>query len=178
MQLQSQYKKDSKTVSVTWKDDNPEASLYYVLQKSTDGTEWENITSHSVKESAYQYADKAIQPNMQYKYRIKSVDKDGNFTYSNITEILIPAEPALVTLYPNPAQGTAYLSIGVSNEQNVICKILNIEGKILTTQQKRISAGYHTWDISEMLQNLQTGMYIVLIQTEQKQFEYKLILMP
>lgn len=115
---------------------------------------------------------------MQYKYRIKSVDKDGNTAYSNITEILIPAEPALVALYPNPAQGTAYLSIGLSTAQNVIYKIFNTEGKLLAYEQKGFSAGYHVWDISESLKNLNTGLYIVLVQTEQKQFEYKLILMP
>jgi hypothetical protein len=178
VQLQSQYNNDKKVVSLMWKDDNPDASLYYLLQKSADDTEWENITSHLVKESTFQYEDKAIQPSTSYKYRIKSIDKDGNFTYSNITEVLIPIEPAFVALYPNPAQGTAYLSIGISHEQQVACKIFNVEGKLLAQQQKGFNTGYHVWDISELLKNLNTGLYIILVQTEQKQFEYKLILMP
>jgi len=178
IQLNSQYLADQKSVSLSWKDNNPDAFMYYVLQKSIDGTEWENTTSHLVKESTYQWLDKSIQPNTQYKYRVKGIDKDGNFAYSNVTEILVPAEPAFVTLYPNPAQHSAYLSIGISYQQHLVCKIFNVEGKMLAMQQKVFSAGYHVWDISEALKELNTGMYIVLVQTEEKQFEYKLMLIP
>lgn len=176
LHLDAQYAQNSKSVFLTWKDDNPDMYLYYVLQKSDDGTDWENIESHPVKESSYQYNDKSIQPNTHYKYRIQSIDKDGNTTYSNITEVLISAEPAFVTLYPNPVQHTAYLAIGIEYTQTVICKIISIDGKQVIAQSKEMSTGYHIWDISDMIENLQAGMYIVLVQTDKKQFEHKLIL--
>lgn len=178
IEIQSTFDKNKQIVSLSWTDSYPESFLYYVLQKSSDGTNWENIESHTVKESSYQFIDNAIQPNATYQYRIKAIDKDGNFAYSNITEIYIPDAPAFVTLYPNPTKQNAYLSIGINNEQNISYKIFSIEGKLLITEQKTFKGGYDIWDISESISNLNAGMYILTIQTDQKQFEYKLVLLP
>ena len=51
----------------------------------------------------YSFVDESLQSG-NYQYRLKQIDFDGNFEYSNILEVTVdaPAEFSLEQNYPNP----------------------------------------------------------------------------
>ena len=57
-------------------------------------------------------------------YRLKQVDIDGKFVYTNIAEVTFEgsasAPAATMTMYPNPLSASAPLTIALSNAQSAI----------------------------------------------------------
>ena len=71
-------------------------------------------------------------PNISY-YRIKQVDKDHNFSYSNIISIdIIKTKNLKFIIYPNPNNGEFIADISsFGNNDEVTIKITDITGKLI-----------------------------------------------
>ena len=111
------------------------------------------------------YSDLTAIPGIVYYYRLKQVDVDGNFAYSNIASASLTGDKGftLTGLYPNPA--TSQVSIGVISNvsANATVKLTDILGRDVLTQDWTLSVGYNTnvFDVSSMA----AGTYVVTIQS-------------
>jgi hypothetical protein len=81
--------------------------------KSSDGVNWNPIgfvsgAGNSVETQVYQFVD--FNFNTLAYYKLKQVDFDGNFSYSPIRMLHVPAAANTQVLdYPNPSQGSLNL---------------------------------------------------------------------
>ncbi|GAB2810413.1 LamG-like jellyroll fold domain-containing protein [Ferruginibacter profundus] len=135
-------------------------SKYFELLRSEDGTNftpvskiYSNGNSSSVKN--YQYADN-LSANLPpvYYYRLKMVDINGSFTYSDIV-LVKNGKGITITVYPNPAQDKVTVNITDKNLLRTTASLSDISGKILQTIN--ITQTVTTLDISAY----QKGVYVL-----------------
>ncbi len=72
----------------------------------------------------YSFTDKNLIGGSLFKYRLKQIDNDGTYEYSDEIEVeIIPVEFALYQNYPNPFNPTTKIRYQLPRESKVIIKI-------------------------------------------------------
>ncbi len=110
-------------VVLNWATAQEINSDYFEVQRSTDATNWTSVITKKAAGNSgnvinYNAEDAATASGNVY-YRIKMVDKDATFAYSNIARLSFAAVNGKLFAYPNPA--TNY---------TVICSDKNLMGKV------------------------------------------------
>ena len=116
--------------------------------------------SSSIKE--YSFVDKKLNSG-KYSYRLKIVDADGSFRYSDAVEaeISLPKDYAISQNYPNPFNPTTSIDYQLPFDSKVTLELYGITGeKVATLINSELSAGYYTADINASAINLASGVYI------------------
>lgn len=123
-------------VQLNWNTYSELNNDYFEIQLSSDGFEWEVIgevdgngtTSETIR---YSFIDKTFPITDVLYYRLKQVDYDGNYEYS---EIVSTVNPKLieVSVFPNPTQGEVKIYLGDSYE-SVGVTIFNTLSEVIKT---------------------------------------------
>jgi len=120
---------------LTWKTASEQNNKGFHIEKSTNGNDWEQISfidgnGTTTEISNYEFKDN--QPfNGENYYRLKQVDFDGKFEYSNIVNITREqSNSQVVNIYPNPASD--FLTIKIDNPTTF--QIINEIGQIIITE--------------------------------------------
>lgn len=154
---------------LTWSVENQDAtSSHFEIQRSSNGTNFSPIGSvdaTSESSASYSYTDENINlPGMLY-YRIKMVDKDGQFDFSDVKSILLNNVIFSASVYPNPVSTSSKLSIELTQAQAIKVSINdalgNLVKQIQITGQKGVNE--KTLDLS----SLPSGSYMIRIQAGQ-----------
>jgi Secretion system C-terminal sorting domain/FG-GAP repeat len=75
-------------VKLNWQYETQTNFSHFVVEKSLDGTVFNKLDNiYLTNTRFYNYTDSDIKQGTIYYYRLKLVDKDGKFTYSNIIKI-------------------------------------------------------------------------------------------
>ncbi len=140
----------------------------FEIEHSKTGSEFNTISSLQAKAEIrndglfqnYTFTDK-INKNKNQFYRLKMIDLDGNFKYSQVisvkNECLIPT----VDLSPNPLKATSDFQIELSNFGLLIHgKMIDISGR--TIQSIKLNNGINKIAIDPLTQ----GMYWLALQDE------------
>ncbi len=95
-------------INLTWTD-NSDNELYFILERSTDGTNFTDI-NHPVA-NATSYQDINLVPNTIYYYRIKAIGSTKVSAYSNIASIKTPSIFSAPDLVSNPSPTNAAVDV-------------------------------------------------------------------
>ncbi len=154
-----------------------------VIRQAGAGS-WENIsfisgagTSNSPKEYFYSDANLA---SGRYAYRLKQVDHDGSYKYSQSSEIEVGLAPKVLTLssnYPNPFNPTTTMEFTVPEDGRVSLKIYNMIGQLVAAVfDGDVKAGYTQKTIFDA-SRLSSGVYFSRLQFNDKSLMQKIVLM-
>jgi hypothetical protein len=100
----------------------------------------------------YLYLDKDVKDS-SYSYRLKQVDFDGTFEYSNVAEVNVTA-PAVYTLdqnYPNPFNPVTQIRYALPQTSQVIIKVYDVLGNEIATlvnEEKPVGTYEVNWNAS------------------------------
>jgi len=112
----------------------------------------------------YLFTDKNISTG-QYFYRLKQVDRDGKFKYSQSVEVTVIASPAKFSLeqnYPNPFNPSTTIRYGLPGQSKVRLIITNTLGQqVAELANGEQEAGYHE---VEWQANVSSGIYFYQIE--------------
>ena len=95
---------------------------------------------------SYSFIDENVSAG-KYQYRLKQIDFDGSFEYSNTVEVEItsPTEFSLEQNYPNPFNPSTNIKYAISSRQFVTLKIFNSLGEEIETLVNEFQdAGVHS----------------------------------
>ena len=119
--------------------------------------------SNSPKE--YSFVDESVFPGF-YQYRLKQIDTDGSFAYSEIIEIqfgVVPTKYVLEQNYPNPFNPTTVISYSIPTASNVTARVYDVLGNlIITLVNQNQEAG--NYKINFSAGELSNGIYFYKIQ--------------
>ncbi|MBS4033599.1 MAG: choice-of-anchor J domain-containing protein [Ignavibacterium sp.] len=114
----------------------------------------------------YSFTDENLSAGT-YTYRLKQVDFNGTFEYSNEIEVIvaIPAEFSLEQNYPNPFNPSTIISFNLAVDSDVSLKVFNILGQeVVSLLNNRISAG--TQQINFNAAGLNSGVYFYQLEAK------------
>lgn len=123
-----------------------------------------NNTSHEINK--YNYTDRISTINTTYYYRLKQVDIDGNYEYSNTITVNAEKLSESITIYPNPTKGTLYIKKNNFDNNSMLCIYDQMGKKIV---EKVLT---NTNDADEF--NLPNGMYYVTVISDKEMYSNKI----
>ena len=146
-------------------------NAYFEVERSADAANWESLgqvqgAGVSIQQHLYNYTDANALSGVNY-YRLKQVDVDGKFAYTNIAEVTFDAavttKATTMNMYPNPMSKSGPLTIELSNSSSTISNvtIYNTVGQEVYTGA---SSGTNTLEINDL--TLASGVYVVLVSSE------------
>ncbi len=112
------------------------------------------------------------------QYRLKQIDFDGSYKYSDIIELQIdpPSELVLQQNYPNPFNPSTTIRYEIPKSTFVILSIFDLLGREITTLINQVqNAGYH--EITFNAKKLSSGIYIYQIKAGEFSQIRKMLLM-
>ena len=171
----------NKTVNLNWVTETEVNSYGFEVQRSAEPNKWEILgfvegagNSNSPKE--YSYTDDKVNPTGIYSYRLKMIDNDGSYEYSQMIEVnfAVPVIIELMQNYPNPFNPTTTISFTFPESGNVTLKIFNPLGEeVATLVNGYTESGVHTFNFNA--ENLPSGVYIYQLNTNGSSLTKKML---
>ncbi len=125
---------------------------------------------------SYSFTDKNVTSGV-FQYRLKQIDFDGTFKYSDIVEAEVngPTEFALFQNYPNPFNPETIIRFEVPVSSFVNLTIYNAVGeKVATLINQQMEIGIYLWNFNAS--NLPSGIYIYRLNAGDQVFTKKMML--
>ena len=162
--------RENKDITLKWKTENEINVSHFDVEYSLDGNTFfsggvvraNNASVNNYMHTLYDFT----QP--LYYIRLKSMDRDNKFNYSNIVRITLNDKLSKgLTVFPNPVIDKLNISIHSDVTSMSSLKVINNVGQIVFRQSNKLVKGDNLIFISS-LSNLPKGIYIlqVLINDE------------
>jgi len=97
-------------------------------------------------------------------YRLKQVDYDGTFKYSDKVYVVVHPEAGMVSVYPNPAQTDLWCDFYSDGAGKIQFEIIDILGKVYATEIRDAKKGLNE-QVKFNISNLPQGVYFVRVKT-------------
>lgn len=141
----------------------------FEIERSADNKTFQRIAfvegkGTTSEKAEYSYVDGNVD-NGTYFYRLKQVDFDGSFEYSNVVEVevITPTEFALEQNYPNPFNPSTTIKFAVPTQANVTIKLYNTLGQqVAQILNAAFDAGRHSVEFNAS--NLTSGVYLYTVE--------------
>jgi hypothetical protein len=151
------------SVLVSWSTEQEVNSSYFSVERSSNASDFKDIGTvaakgNSVTVSTYSFTDNSAQNGVNY-YRLKMVDLDGSFVYSQVSVVNSDLVQN-VRVFPNPASNYIYITLGGSAPTSSV-RLIDLNGKIL--QEQRLNATTLNNTISMPVSNYAQGIYILQV---------------
>jgi len=140
----------------------------FEIQSSTGG-EFETIAfveghGTTTEPQAYSFTDTNLSEG-KYSYRLKQVDFDGSFTYSQVIEVEVegPKVFALSQNYPNPFNPSTMIAFKLAVDSKVSLKVFDVLGQeVASLLNGNLAAGSH--QVNFDASSLNSGVYMYRIE--------------
>ncbi len=137
---------------------------HFIIEHSLDGQQYSAIASIPASENSEVenfYSFQHNQPNLSKNnfYRIKQIDLDGKFIYSEIRMVSFTDKAILVKGFPNPVSDVLYLSV---QDELFTVQLMNTSGVVI--KSIRLAPGLTKVNVSD----LPSGVYIMSIFQDNK----------
>jgi hypothetical protein len=158
-------------VILNWRTATETNNRGFEIERSLDNKSFEKIGfvpgyGTSTKSHTYSYSSDLNSSDKEY-YRLRQVDFDGTFEYSNIVEVLSPL-PSAYTIsqnYPNPFNPSTKINFDLPVDSKVRITVFNALGqKISDVTNQQYSAG--RYDVNFNAGNLSSGLYFYVIEAK------------
>jgi hypothetical protein len=150
---------------LNWVTASEANSAKFVVERSSDGQSFTTIgevaaAGNSNSSRSYGYLDSRVQPGDNY-YRLKMVDKDGSFKYSNVVRIGANSTLMITSVQPNPTTaGTRALLVITDGERGTAnITVSNVAGQVLNSYRVNNNTGNVQVELTT--DNMASGNYLV-----------------
>ena len=167
---------DNNTVAVNWTTASEHNSDYYTVEKSRDGTTWNELKTipaagNSTQLINYTVSD-ASDINGTVYYRLTQVDVDGASKMYDIVSTNCIAEKELTLLaYPNPSNGQFSLKIENAKVGKYELSITDMQGKTIDQQSLDLESGTTVVKLNPA--NVQPGVYMLELMQDGYVLQYQ-----
>jgi len=159
-------------VTLNWETATEVNNYGFYIERAIGNSDWLAlgfVEGHGNSNSPkyYIFSDTNIVQSGKYHYRLKQIDNDGTFEYSNVitVNVSVPDKFFLNQNYPNPFNPQTRIDYTLPEQQNVSLRVYNTLGELVKELVNEVKeAGSYT--VTFNASNLPSGIYIYRIQTE------------
>jgi hypothetical protein len=117
--------------------------------------------------------DKNIRKNQLYYYRLKQIDFDSHFEYSDIQSVMIRSYDDQIIVYPNPVSSKLYFQIDIEliTQDELVLELFDVLGRRVIKQVianetaslslSNLPKGVYSYRISDNKQTLKSDKLLV-----------------
>jgi|GEM_PF-880104 len=167
-------------IEISWTTASEINNAGFEVYRSTDGTFFESIgyiagAGNSVEFLDYSLDDRDVKVNIIYYYKLKQIDFDGRFKFSNIVKSSLKpfATFTVSEAYPNPTESNVYIDIYTPSATTVNTDLFNALGQKLNTDIVNLNEGNNQLNIST--KHLSGGNYYISVKTDKGTYTKKII---
>jgi len=164
------------SVTLDWATASEQNSGWYEVERAVNnGNElvFERIETipaagNSTTRREYNAVDNTVRSGSTYIYRLRMVDRDGTFDYSDEVAVVIGdnsnTSVSISEARPNPVSGVANFEYTIATSGMVRVELTDMIGRVVSTIfEGNVSAGTHALDVSA--EGLAAGMYQIVIKS-------------
>ncbi len=174
----TKYNKNSSLL--TWSTSSEINSNYFSIERSLDGNKWETIgkvdaAGNSNRQNNYKFLDENLKLDREeniFFYRLKMLDLDGEYKYSEIRNILFANDKNIVQVFPNPTKDVFNLDLSVldNNKGEITIIVIDQAGRNVLVKKE---AENSLKTIS--LKDLPAGNYNVIVKQNEEVYLNKIV---
>jgi hypothetical protein len=159
---------DNQQALLQWQTANETNNNYFGIERSTDGKIFSQVGTVASKGNGtgnldYSYKDDISNATGTVYYRLKQVDKDGSYTYSNVISMSIKnTHLETMLVYPNPTQSNNInLKIQLTAPQQIEVRIVDMAGAVVyKSTALNLLQGSNSLNLGNVY-GLSKGIYVV-----------------
>lgn len=162
-------KVNDSNVHLSWQTITEKNNRGFEVQRSTNKIDWRGIgfirgEGTSTEKQNYFFEDNNVEKQLYY-YRLKQIDYDGSYFYSDIIEVKISLNNfELLQNYPNPANPTTIIKYVVPVESFIELSLYDIKGeKVSDLFIGEKQPGIYSTEID--IRNLASGVYFYTLKS-------------
>ncbi|MCZ2222218.1 MAG: M12 family metallo-peptidase [Chitinophagales bacterium] len=157
-------KKNENHVILNWGTVTEINSSHFIVERSSTGRDFVNsigkITAAGNSTIKHDYTFTDINPNKGVNYyRVKQVDRDGAYTYSNTVSVNFDKSGSIIIVYPNPVKNSLNIEFASNKNGKVQVQIVDARGSIVAQNTFNVTIGRNINSIQ--LNNLASGVYML-----------------
>ena len=150
---------------------------HYEVERSTDGNTFSKVAHMAAKNyytpTAYEYNDAMNNPATYY-YRLKSVDFDGSYEYSQVVALRRNATKETIEVLGNPFSSTLTLRISCIQNSKGQVRLYDAGGKLLRQNNITLITGQQVYTLKD-LAALPAGIYTVEAVINNRQWRQRVV---
>lgn len=173
-------------VDIIWSTATEVNNEYFIVERSTDGFHFESIktipgSGNSSELIEYIAEDEYPQTGNNY-YRIKQVDYDGQFSYSEVKSIYITntlENNLSFNIRPNPSNGkfsVKYYQDSAHPEKNMLIMVLDVSGNEHYSKVYPLKNSENQFINVDLEHTLAPGIYFVTGSSNDKYYHQRIII--
>lgn len=171
------------TVMLNWQTATEVNNYGFNVERRAKNEEWQKISfiqghGNSNTPKSYSFTDNLAHNLDHLQYRLKQIDFDGKFEYSDIVEVNFPSpnKYELAQNFPNPFNPTTVIEFAIPKSGRYTLSIFNVLGELVEViSEKEYKAGYYkeTFNAKE----LSSGIYFYRLKGDQTNLVRKMMLL-
>ncbi len=157
---------------ISWEVADQTNVEYYIVERMLDGEQFftpVSDTRTSVFDgysASYQAVDNDVVSDITHFYRVKQVDIDGKYSFSDIVSIKAESSNEL-KMYPNPVSEKLNFEINLAKGDDLLIKIFDTSGKMISINS--FSADKTALKVINVdVNNLKSGIYTAYVSYANK----------
>ena len=178
--LQFKGKKQADNILLDWTTANESQLNRFEIERSNNGTAYEKTglvpaTGNSNTNKTYSFTDTKPFATLNY-YRLKMIDNDGKYTYSNVIVIMGNQSKGIIVsnVKPNPFTESINLNIVLQQPQLLTIQLIDMAGRIVLSKDVPAKEGNNEIHY-DGLSNLSEGVYFIKIITPDTVLQQKVL---
>lgn len=164
--------RDGRDVVISWQTASETNNAGFEVQHATRTAPWRTVafvegagtTTHV---TAYEHRLVGLAPGL-HRLRLKQVDLDGGFTYSDAVEVAVetPGAYVLSDVYPNPFNPAARFTLAVDRPQRVRVDVFDVQGRRVAVVHDGVVPAHEETAFRVEAGALPSGVYLLRVRGE------------
>ncbi len=153
----------------------------FEVERSVDGQNWTQVGfvdghDNATTQNDYSFNDMDVTPNVIYYYRLKQVDNDGAFEYTDIVSARLTGEAtfSVKDFVPNPTMDKTSLIITATKDQDITVTFYDVIGQKMMESSHQVTKGANRFEFD--LGKLASGTYTALVSSSNEVYTKKVVL--
>ncbi|MGB1217697.1 MAG: T9SS type A sorting domain-containing protein, partial [Saprospiraceae bacterium] len=162
-------------VILNWNTTSEINNDYFVVEHSLNGDSFEKIgqvngSGNTTYEVNYDFTHKNPRVGYNY-YRLRQVDYDGSFEYSNVVRVRFDSKENSIYVRPTVASNEVTLVLTQKFETQATLQVMDVAGRILMTENMEMNV----LEMTLSIEDLASGHYFVKVKGDNETYTTRFV---